>query len=740
MITNKKYQNRSVLKYRSSISAFIFLFLLSGKISGQVQANFLETLTDKFQKYCSSFPREEIYVHTDRQEYVAGEDLWFKIYLIDRKSAKPSSESKIAYFEILNSENRPVVQNRIKLDKGFGPGQILLPDTIRSGNYTLRAYTNWMKNFMPYNCFSKTLKIYNALNGKSFNGNSESVSAISKSGKRDMSTGHLESEFNVDINNNKQESIELVISASKNYRAIYGNICFLFVQTHGVINYKSIIGLSGDINRIEIPRNQLIPGINHITLFNASGKPAKERFIYTPMKEANSMTIASSGSFKTRDKISLGVDIRNGSATEADSPNLSISVAPAGLDKFPDIDDYMIFGSEFGVLPSEIPASGLNDSTADTLDSFLSGIKSNWIDWNTILSGNFPVLKYRKEVENHFLYGRLINKNSQDPDGEQYLFLSMPGKNATFQYAKTDENGNFIFTIPLDNKIKDLIIQPEKTDRNDIIKIETSFSEKYTELVPVKDNSLEKLPQALSKLGINYQVMKIYKSDEIPAKPAPVVFTGGSQRFYGKPDIELNMDDYIKLPVMQEVFFELLPGVFLKKKKAEYEITIMDPIENMVYFKPPLLLIDGVIIKDPAVIANLDPELVEKIDAVKSRYIIGEYMFYGLVNVITRAGDFSNITLPDYAVRLPYRITEPVNTFLSPDYSLQEKRQNRIPDFRNTLYWNSSVEPDKDGKASIGFWGSDIDSEYEVSIQGFTGTGIPVSAKKNFRLLRKSDP
>jgi hypothetical protein len=312
----------------------------------------------------------------------------------------------------------------------------------------------------------------------------------------------------------------------------------------------------------------------------------------------------------------------------------------------------------------------------------------------------------------------------------------MPGKNATFQYAITDENGNFVFTIPLDNKNKDLIIQPEETDRNDNIKIETSFSEKYPEFVPVKDNSSERLPQDVSKLGINYQVMKIYKSDEIAEKSAPVVFTGGSQRFYGKPDIELIMDDYIKLPVMQEVFFELIPGVFLRKKKTDYEITIADPVENRVYDKPPLLLIDGVVIKDPAVIANLDPELVEKIDAVKSRYFIGEYMFYGLVNVITRAGDFSNITLPDYAVRLPYRITEPVNSFLSPDYSSQEKRQNRIPDFRNTLYWNSSVETDKDGRASIEFWGSDIDSEYAISIEGFTGTGISVSAKKNFRLLR----
>jgi hypothetical protein len=718
-----------MIKYLKSLSVFI-LFILSINSFGQVQTNFLDVLTDKFQKYCSSFPREEIYVHTDRQEYVAGEDLWFKIYLIDRKSTKPSSESRIAYFEILNAENRPVVQKRIKLDQGFGPGQIILPDTISSGSYTLRAYTNWMKNFMPYNCFSKTLKIYNALNSKSFKGNSKSVSATSKFSEKAISAVSAQSEFNVGINNLRQVSVDLVISTSRNYRSLYGNNCFLFVQTHGVINYKNLVVLSGDTTRTEIPRTQLIPGINQITLFNASGKPLKERFIYTPLKKTSSLTIASSGSFETRDKISLGVEISNESASAGNSPNLSISVAPAGNNIFPDIDDYMIFGSEFGVLPDEILTSKLNDIPAGALDKILSGIKSNWIDWNTILSGNFPVLKYRKETENHFIYGRLINKNSQAPDGDQYLFMSMPGKNATFQYALTDENGNFVFTIPLDNKIKDLIIQPEATDRNNNIRIETSFSEKYPEFVPVKDASTGELPQDVSKLSINYQVMKIYRSDEIMEKSVPVVFTGGSRRFYGKPDIELIMDDYIKLPVMQEVFFELMPGVFLKKKKAEYEITIADPVENKIYGNPPLLLIDGVVIKDPAVIANLDPELVEKIDAIKSKYFIGEYMFYGLVNVITRAGDFSNVTLPDYAVRLPYRITDPVNAFSSPDYSLEEKKQSRIPDFRNTLYWNSTVLPDNEGKAGIEFWASDSKFDYEIIIQGVAGDGKLVSFKK----------
>jgi len=723
-----------MIKYLKSLYVFIILFILSINSYGQVQTNFLETLTAKFQKYCKSFPREEIYVHTDRQEYVAGEDLWFKIYLVNRESTKLSAESRIAYFEILNTENRPVVQKRIKLDQGFGPGQIALPDTISSGNYTLRAYTNWMKNFMPYNCFSKTLKIYNPLNGKSINGNSYSVAAASGLSKEGMSTNYRGSGFDIKINNLKQESIELMISTNQNSRLINGNTCFLFVQTHGVVNFKSSVGLSGDTTRIEIPRTQLIPGINHVTLFNASGRPVNERFIYTPLKETSSLTLTSSGSFNTRDKISLEIETRNESTSAGNSPDLSISVAPAGTDLFPDINNYMIFGSEFGLLPDEMLTSDLKDITAGTLNNILSGIKSNWIDWNKILSGNFPVLKYRKETEYHFIYGRLINKNTQVPDGDQYLFLSIPGKNATFQYAKTDENGNFVFTIPLDNKVKDLIIQPEETNRNNNIKIETSFSEKYPDFIPVIDTSAGELLKGVSKLGINYQVMKIYKSDERAEKSAPVVFTGGSQRFYGKPDIELVMDDYIKLPVMQEVFFELIPGVFLKKKKSEYEITISDPVENKVYDKPPLLLIDGVVVKDPAVIANLDPELVGKIDAVKSRYFIGEYMFYGLVNIITRAGDFSNITLPDYAIRLPYRITEPVNAFSSPDYSLQEKRLSRIPDFRNTLFWNSSVVPDKEGKAKADFWTSDIKSDYEISIQGVNFSGEFVSCRKTVKI------
>jgi len=194
------------------------------------------------------------------------------------------------------------------------------------------------------------------------------------------------------------------------------------------------------------------------------------------------------------------------------------------------------------------------------------------------------------------------------------------------------------------------------------------------------------------------------------------------------------MDDYIKLPVMQEVFFELLPGVSLRKKREEYEVTIADPVEIRIYEKPPVLFVDGVVVHDPAVIANLDPELVEQIDVVKERYAVGDYIFYGLVNIISRAGNYSCVELPEYAIRMPYRVADPVRVFSSPAYSDARARGSRLPDLRHTLFWNPEVKPDAGGKARIEFWSSDYATDYVVNIQGITPDGKTIILRKNIKI------
>ncbi|MFZ0281709.1 MAG: hypothetical protein WAL29_08670 [Bacteroidales bacterium] len=716
-------------KYLRQVSVILFFSVVSFNISAQGTSGFLDRLAEKFQSYCKTFPWEEIYIHTDREDYIAGEDLWFNIYLIDRQSNKPSSASSIAYFEILNSENRPVIQKRIKLENGSGPGEIILPDTLSSGIYTIRAYTNMMKNFLPSNCFMKEITLYNALTHKSFKGisNKPAIPPV----MQDNSSVTPGFKFRVNIPG--KDIFEIEIETDRSFRSLNGSMCYLFIQTHGLINFKGAINLPDDVTRKILPGEIFIPGINQILIFNETGKLIAEKYNYTPFGESANVTVSGAESFIRREKISLEIKLDEELISSAGSQLLGLSVAEPG-DKAPqDLGDYMIFGSEFGVLPDEIRNSRLSEIPPEKLERFLATLKSRWIDINSILTVK-PVLKYDRETVYHYLNGRLIPKNPGGSMIDNFLFLSIPGKHATFQYAKTDKDGKFFFRLPVNEHYTNLIIQPEFTEKDLSVRIESPYSEIYPEFLSVIDTLPAEYQMHISRLGANYQVEKIYGIVQQGAKTEKTVFSDGSRRFYGKPDIELIMDDYIKLPVMQEVFFELMPGVFMKKRRSVYEITVADPVDKRIFEKPPILFVDGVVIKDPAIIANIDPETVEEIDAIKERYLVGDYLFYGLINVITRAGDFSGIDLPDYAVRLPYRVIDPVKTFSSPDYSDPVKKQSRLPDFRNTLYWNPAVKVDAEGIARIEFWASDFITDYVINIQGITPEGKPIAVRKSINI------
>jgi hypothetical protein len=311
--------------------------------------------------------------------------------------------------------------------------------------------------------------------------------------------------------------------------------------------------------------------------------------------------------------------------------------------------------------------------------------------------------------------------------------MSEPGKVPHFQYSKTDAEGNFVLEVKIDRKLNDFVIQPEITTDNQI-KIESSYSDRYMQAEIIESQKSADLPEYLKNEGVNFQVRKIYGTSYY-ADPLPLISSSSPiPRFYGKPEMELILDDYLKLPVMEEVFFEPIPGVSLKKRKAGYEISVADPVDLRFYEHPPCLMVDGVIINDPNIIGSIDPDEVQQIDIIRERYFVGDYLFYGIVSIITHRGDFSNVQLADYATRLSYRVVEPVWTFLSPEYSTDEKKKSREPDFRNTLYWKASDSTGVNEKTSLEFWSSDIPGKYSITLEGINEKGELVSGKTTFEV------
>ncbi|HWK04741.1 MAG TPA: hypothetical protein VNS58_13970 [Puia sp.] len=120
------------------------------------------TLVKAVDQYRLQHLQEKLFVHTDKEFYLAGEICWFKLYNVDAGSHRPVDISKVAYLEWLDKNNKPVLQAKVGLRQGHGDGSLYLPLTLRSGNYKLRAYTSWMKNYGADWFFEKTIEVVNA--------------------------------------------------------------------------------------------------------------------------------------------------------------------------------------------------------------------------------------------------------------------------------------------------------------------------------------------------------------------------------------------------------------------------------------------------------------------------------------------------------------------------------------------------------------------------------------------------
>lgn len=138
-----------------------FLLGINFRINGQHEVT--NILVNSLNSYSQQNLQEKIFAHTDKSFYVCGEVLWFKLYNADAYLNKPVNISKVAYVELLNSEQKPILQAKIELKDGSGNGSFTLPFSLNSGIYTLRAYTNWMKNYSPDLFFETRLTIVNTL-------------------------------------------------------------------------------------------------------------------------------------------------------------------------------------------------------------------------------------------------------------------------------------------------------------------------------------------------------------------------------------------------------------------------------------------------------------------------------------------------------------------------------------------------------------------------------------------------
>ena len=141
------------------LSALLFssMFLLAPVVSSQTNP---PVILESFEQY-TELKREVSFAHLNKDVVLVGEDLGFQVYTFTKGDKLLSSETTNLYCTLEDGQGRLVRSGMLLSRGGVAHGTFAIDSSLTSGDYTFRAYTNWMRNFREHNFYSQQVRILN---------------------------------------------------------------------------------------------------------------------------------------------------------------------------------------------------------------------------------------------------------------------------------------------------------------------------------------------------------------------------------------------------------------------------------------------------------------------------------------------------------------------------------------------------------------------------------------------------
>lgn len=108
--------------------------------------------------------REAIHIHLDKTTFINNEAIWYKGYIINRKTNKPFFTTNV-YVLLFDEKGNQLSEKLIYASNGTFFGKIDLGPKLDSGNYYIQVYTNWMNNFSENESTISKINVINPLQG-----------------------------------------------------------------------------------------------------------------------------------------------------------------------------------------------------------------------------------------------------------------------------------------------------------------------------------------------------------------------------------------------------------------------------------------------------------------------------------------------------------------------------------------------------------------------------------------------
>ena len=113
---------------------------------------------DRLAAQQEAYPLERVYVHTDAEDYLQGDRIWLKAYLMDEVDHTPVDSTLYVYADLFDKNGRMARQVKLLRREGAFCGYLDIPEDMLSGAAYLRAYTRYMAA-APETAFTKRIVV-----------------------------------------------------------------------------------------------------------------------------------------------------------------------------------------------------------------------------------------------------------------------------------------------------------------------------------------------------------------------------------------------------------------------------------------------------------------------------------------------------------------------------------------------------------------------------------------------------
>jgi hypothetical protein len=368
----------------------------------------------------------------------------------------------------------------------------------------------------------------------------------------------------------------------------------------------------------------------------------------------------------------------------------------------------------------------------------LTGFENSVIDFGNISVGsdfsdnlNLNTISFLPEKKDLIVSGKVINSISGEGIKDIIVLLTTPDTILNLQYSKTLNNGNFHFNLSPYYYSREVYFSIHPDYLNPDLKIQ--LFDKFDFIEPFRPVEFKSIPELKAYIKESQNIIKVQKAYKINYNLTQPIREqiAFPPLLFSNPALKILLSDYFPLDDFTEISRELIIPLRIRQNKDEIDLRLVNQASKTFFNKPPIVFLDGIVLRDFEQIMPLGSEELNKIEIHNLPWVYGELEFPGIIGVYTTKRNYSKADKDDHISFFAEKPINPSTYFSNITKHSQPNFHINEPDFRQLLYWNPSILLSADNKnMRIEFYSSDIKGDFIIKIDAISSQGSRISESK----------